>query len=79
MRRNNSVQLECQFKAVTVERFTHFEWLKDDEPIGIHSSKYHYIVRPVCCTKHKMMTKLKLVMKMKGDTLVIVNTINYQL
>ena len=60
MRRNNSVQLECQFKAVTVEQFTHFEWLKDDKPIDIHSSKYQHSVGTVRCTKHKMMTKLRI-------------------
>jgi len=60
VRRNTSVQLECQFKAVTTERFTYFEWLKDDKPIDIRSSKYQFSLGPVPGTQHRMMTKLRI-------------------
>ena len=52
--------LECQFKAVTTERFTHFEWLKDNRPIDTYSSKYHFSLGAVCGIQHRMMTKLRI-------------------
>jgi len=60
VKRNGSVQVECHFKAATMEGFTHFIWLKDDKAINVNSSKYHFNFGTVPGTQHRMMTKLRI-------------------
>ena len=57
---NSTVQMECYFKSITAEGLAHFIWLKDDKLIDLHSPKYHFSVRTVPGTHHRMMTKLKI-------------------
>ena len=60
VRRNTSVQLECQFKAVTIERFTYIGWMKDKTPINIHLPKYQFSQGTVPSTSHRMISKLRI-------------------
>ena len=60
VKRNGSVQLECHFKAATMEGFTYFIWLKDDKAINVNSSKYHFRSGTGPGTQHRMVTKLRI-------------------
>ena len=60
VRRNTSVQLECHFRTLTTKQFVNFIWLKDDKPIDLHSSKYHFSLGTVPGTYLRMMTKLRI-------------------
>ena len=62
LRRGHTAQLVCQFKTVTIEKFTIFHWRKDDEPINAYLlKKYRFAESTVPFTDFRMWSKLTII------------------
>jgi len=59
-KKNNVAHFKCQCSSSTLQHFTLFEWLKDNNPIGNDSNKYKISGGPVSHQTNMVYSKLSI-------------------